>query len=363
MASETTVNDAILQPFLMAQDLAESQRQLIILLSEHAEPRMRGVIAACLSSALRGQEHSPDFEDLYSETKTRLVTYLHDLKSGLTAAPCRDFEAYVATIAHNACHDYSRQMYPQRARLRKKIRDLLHAHPKFALWRSQDEKRGEWLCGFDSWQGRRNSSSTAAWLSSFSENPATRTEALSSGGDIQWMKMADLLSAIFKDVGEPIRLTDVVNLVSDIRAIKDLPVASFDADGSSLSALLPDSKPRIDSVLEMRAPLKCYWQSLRQLPRDQFRVYLLYARDTSGEDLINLLLDAEITTKTEVARLLGLTRDRFLDLRWNRLPLDIKDISNELGITIDRVYKLRFWAGKRLDSLLAEINSGTNLPK
>ena len=46
MPPDTSVNDAILQPFLMAQDFVESQRELMILLSEHAEARIRGIIMA-----------------------------------------------------------------------------------------------------------------------------------------------------------------------------------------------------------------------------------------------------------------------------------------------------------------------------
>jgi DNA-directed RNA polymerase specialized sigma24 family protein len=86
----------------------------MILLSEHAEARMRGIILARLRSYFSSQEQSEDFEDLFSESKTRLLTYLYELKEGLRTTPCEDFRAYVAAIAHNACHDHFRQMYPAR---------------------------------------------------------------------------------------------------------------------------------------------------------------------------------------------------------------------------------------------------------
>src|SRR5436190_16955229 len=202
MPSDVTVNDVILQPFLMAQDSAASQRQLMILLSEHAEARMRWIILARLRSYFSSQEQSEDLEDLFGESKTRLLTYLYELKEGLRTTPCEDFRAYVAAITHNACHDHFRQMYPARIRLIKKIRDLLQAHPNFALWKPKDQNKCEWLCGLHCWQGQSTSVISTAWVRHFYENTEMVIEALSSGGDIQSLGTDDLLASIFKEIGE-----------------------------------------------------------------------------------------------------------------------------------------------------------------
>ena len=68
-----------------------------------------------------------------------------------------------------------------------------------------------------------------------------------------------------------------------------------------------------------------------------------------------MFLAAEIATEAEIAVLLRMRMDQFRDLRLTRLPLDNEAISKELGVTLERVYNLRFKAGKRLKSLLAEI--------
>lgn len=353
MPSDATVNDVILQPFLLARDFAESQRQLVILLSEHAEARMRGIIMSRLCSYPSSQEHIAESEDVYSEAKTRLLTYLCDLKAGKRNTPCEDFTGYVATIAHNTCHDHFRQAHPARSRLQKKIRDLLNAHSNFGMWKSQDQKKGEWLCGFHGWQGRRSSSISTAWLQRFYERPATVTEILAPGDDIQWMEIHDLLAAIFTDVGEPISLNHLINVVSDIKGVKDAPVACLDGNGATLSLRLMDSRLRVDSVLEIREPLTRVWKGLCELPRDQFKAYLLHAQDSSEEPLISLFLDAEITTESEIAGLLEMTIDQFRDLCVNRLPMDISTVSRELGVKVERVYKLRCQAGKRLKKLLS----------
>src|SRR5262249_39019547 len=109
---------------------------------------------------------------------------------------------------------------------------------------------------------------------------------------------------------------------------------------------------RIDSLLEMRERLVRVWKALREMPRADVKAYLLSARDTSGEDLINLFLHVEATTEDEVASLLELSLEEFTDLRLNRLPLEISETAEQLGMTPDRVYKRRYRIGKRLKAAL-----------
>jgi RNA polymerase sigma factor (sigma-70 family) len=354
MRFRKSLNDPILDPFLTSRDVWQSERHLARLLEDHAESRIKGIIMARLHSYFKSYERHPDYEDLYSEVKTKIVTFLKELKEDPAARPCKDFRGYVAAITHNACHDYLRHMYPARTRLYKQVRDLLNAHPDFAIWRRKDEKgRNDWVCGFAQWQSVKLTSKAADWAQRFYENPSYMSETISEGRDIQLMELDDLLAAIFNQVGESISIEDVVSIIADIKGIKDLPSISFDSAEGSLAEDLSDSRLRIDSILEMREPLKLFWEALRQLPSEEFRVYILYASDTSGEDLITLFLAARIVTETEIVHLLGISIDQFRDLWLNRLPLDNESIAKELGIKIERVYKLRFQAGKRLKALLS----------
>jgi DNA-directed RNA polymerase specialized sigma24 family protein len=150
MRFRKSANDPLLKGFLSAKDSLESERQLATLLADHAEARIKKIIMARLHSYFGSYERHPDFEDLCSEVKTRVITYLEELKAEPTAQPCRNFRGYVAAIAYNVCNDYLRQMYPARTRLYKQVRDLLRAHPDFAIWRTRDE---DWSCGFSSWHG------------------------------------------------------------------------------------------------------------------------------------------------------------------------------------------------------------------
>jgi RNA polymerase sigma factor (sigma-70 family) len=347
-------NDPLLKRFLSAKPGAESERELAILLAEHAEARIKTIIMSRLHSSFHNYERHPDFEDLYSEVNTKLVTYLEELKAAPKARPCKDFRGYVAAIAHNACNDYLRQLYPARTRLFKQVRDLLHAHPDFAIWRTKGENnRSDWICGFDSWQGDKSTSRSTAWLHRFYENPEALIEGLAQGTDVHLMELDDLLAAILNQVGEPISVDDVVSVIAEVKGIKDLPAISFDSDEQDLAQNLSDSRIRIDTILEMREPLKLIWEALRQLPRDEFKVYMLYAQDTTGEDLITLFLAVKIVTASQIAEQLDLSMDQFQDLLLTRLPLDNESIAKELGIKVERVYKLRFQAGKRLKVLLS----------
>jgi hypothetical protein len=350
-----STNDAILHPFLSARDAAESEGHLAILISKHAEPLSRYIIMSRLHSYFGNYDRHPDFEDLYSDVKTRLVTYLEELKAGRTAGPCKDIRSYVAGIAHNACNNYLREIYPARTRLHKQVRDLLGAHPDFAIWKQRDETdRTYWACGFDCWQGDPCTSKAEDWEQQFYENPGAIAESLAGGNDLQLMDLDDLLVAIFNQVEGPIALDTVVSIIADIRGIKDMPTVSFDNDEDDLARNLSDSNLRIDTVLEMREPLKLFWEGLCQLPRKQFKAYILYARDSSGEDLISLFISAKIATEAEIAQLLDLPLEEFRDLWLKRLPLDNETIAREIGVKLKRVYKLRSLAGNRLRKFLSE---------
>lgn len=224
---------------------------------------------ARLHSYFGSYERHPDFEDLCSEVKTRAITYLEELKAEPTAQPCRDFRGYVAAIAYNVCNDYLRQMYPARTRLYKQVRDLLHAHPDFAIWRTRDEtNRNDWSCGFSSWHEVESTTEATAWLQRFYKNPRAVIETLAQGTDIQAAELDDLLALIFNHIKEPIGMDDLVSVVAEIKGVKDLPAISFDSKEEALTQTLSDSKILIDTILEMREPLKTIWEALCQLPRD-----------------------------------------------------------------------------------------------
>jgi len=352
MQFRRTKNDAILQPFLLARDDAESEKQLAVLLEQHSEEMIKSIIMGRLRSDFFNYTRHPYFEDLYNEALMKVVAYLRELKSNRDAQPCRDFRGYVATITHNICNDYLREMYPARTRLYGRLRHLLNTNPDFAIWKSNEEDRGNWVCGFENWKEKKSASGAQDWFESYSQTPGAFFESLELDQSAYQTELDDLLAAIFNYVGGPVKVDEIVSVIADIKGIRDMPQTNINDLAYERLQGMSESSLRIDEMLEMRATLRLFWEKLCLLPREEFKVYTLYARDTSGEDIITLFLAARIATESEIAEQLEMSMEQVRDLWLNRLPLDNDSIARELGIKVERVYKLRCQAGKRMKTFL-----------
>jgi RNA polymerase sigma factor (sigma-70 family) len=346
-----STNDVILRPYLAAQEGAESERQLIILLSEHAAPLIKSIIMARLHSDFRNTARHPDFEDLFSEVKTKLVAYLGELKANSAAEPCKDFRSYVARIAHNACHDRLRQMYPARNRLAKQLRDFLEHHPDFDLWKGQ---QAGWLCGFARWKQKQSTSRLVGRLAHFYTDRESVIRAMAPDVDIRTLDLGELMSAIFNQLREPIGFDDLVSIVAEIRGVKDEPAISIDDDSNRLAQELLDSTIRIDYQLELRQELNALWNHLCRLPSKELKAYLLNAQTEAGEDLITLFLAVKVVNQTQLAGLLNMSIKDFDDL-MRRLPLSNESIAAELGATRAQVYRWRYKAREGIEGYISEL--------
>src|SRR5690348_9874403 len=113
------------------------------LLVRHAAPLCRSVIRTRRFSL---QENS----DIESEVMLRIVARLRSAKSG-DEPPLDDFRKYVLTVAYSACHALQRRYYPERARLKNRIRYLAGHDARFAIWTQQDRV---WVVGLRAHEGR-----------------------------------------------------------------------------------------------------------------------------------------------------------------------------------------------------------------
>src|SRR5262249_4314697 len=152
------------------------------------------------------------------EVIVRLVKRLRELKSRPDHNPVSNLRGYVTTMAQNACDEYLRYKYPERHRLKNRLRYMVTHINGLELWETDDRR---WVCGFSEWR-RAGLHPPGGWspdrlLDGIDD---FRSQVL-AGMDPIRMNPGDLLAAIFDRIGRPIEFDDLVSVLADLWAIKD----------------------------------------------------------------------------------------------------------------------------------------------
>lgn len=337
--------DALLQAFLRETDEAECSRLLERLICEHAQPVVSQIIGSRLQGIVNGAHGSremSDAEDIRSEVLTQLIKRLLILKSDVGSNPIDDFLGYAAVVAFNACHRYVRQKHPQRQRLKHNIIYILTHQQGLALWQNET---GEWLCGFEDW---RHPAASIIGTAVSDGSSALRQEPGLSARE----RVVDMLVSAFNDLGRPVRLADLIDIVAkesiveDRTAERDRSSAESDRD-----AYTPDY---MAGIAGQGYYLRQVWEEICLLPLDQRRALLLNLRDSQGNDLTATFAHLSIAGIRQVADVLAIPATEFAEL-WNELPLDDNAIARRLGVTRQRVISLRQSARRRLSRRLKDL--------
>jgi hypothetical protein len=156
------------------------------------------------------------------------------------------------------------------------------------------------------------------------------------------MHPADLLTAIFDWVGDPVRFEDLINIVAQLWGIKDEveETDSYPDEHSTAHDRLVCSHGDITSEVDQRIYLQRIWTEIGQLPPRQRSALLLNLTDTVGEGVIALLPVIGVATFHEIAETLGMSAEQLGDL-WNDLPLDDAAIAALLSVTRQQIINLR----------------------
>jgi len=340
-------SDELLLPYLRAARGAESEHLLSRLLAEHAEPLIKTIIGNKLGIYVTGtlNRESNDTEDVHSEAVTHLLARLDDCKSNPQGNAIGDFRSYVAVTTYNACHAYLRQKYPQRWRLKNRLRYLLTHRQEFALWEIEAHL---WLCGHVTWHGQNIEAGYREKLQLLREDSQVLMRAGNLSGSVQQVNLADLLSAIFRWLGTPAELDELVSTIADLQEVKDqvvLTVAGEERFGDSQIQLI-DSRASLATEVEQRLFLRRLWAEICELPVPQRVALLLNLRDTHGS-VIMLLPLTGVASLRQIADALSIAAGEFA-LMWNELPLDDNAIAAHLGVTRQQVINLRKSARERL---------------
>lgn len=311
--------DQALASFLAAPDQGGADEVLGELLTRHAAPVIRRVIARRLG---RG---CPEEDDLTSLVLLQLMLRMRDAKADASLGAIDAFASYVATAAHHACDHHLRRRHPARWRLRNRLRYALDHDASLAAWKTPD---GRWLCGLSRWRGRTDTGSPP---------PA---EALTAPKRVD---AHHLLAQTFDRSDGPLELGIVVDLAASLWRV---PLVELD-DARVIEAIR-DPKSAVDVEMEQRERAGRAWTHICELPVRQRQALLLNLKG----DAMNLFVITGVASLRAIAGALDM-RVETLAALWHELPLGDTALALRLACTRQQVINLRMAARKRLANRLA----------
>jgi hypothetical protein len=338
--------DPALLPFLTAADETLAECQLGQLVAESTltiSNIVRGKLRVSLDPR-DGSFENQDALEVISDVQTLLFAELRRLKNGSDERRIRDFHGYLAVVTYHACYQHLRRKYPERWRLKNRLRYLLTHRPSLTLWRSDE---GQLLCDFTARDHAAMLSPSTPSNQLLETLPESLRKRLSTQ-DPQPGPLTELLIYILEKSDGPIALDDLVNIVADVCHIE-----SHDARVERIEDVIErrfvPADPQVDmaTALEQRFHLTQLWHEIRELPLRHRAAILLNLRDGQGRGVITLLPVTRVATIREIAEALEFSLEDFASV-WNELPWDDHRIAQHLGLTRQQVINLRHSARSRL---------------
>ncbi len=327
----TTPVDDLLKQYMECGHPDRAEALLGELVVEHAQPGIRKVVRYKL--AFQGQREAQDIDDVAGDVVLELIGRLRAMRAGGTAEAIGSFAGYAAVAAYHACNEYLRRKYPNRHRLKTRLRYLMNNESRFAIW---ENASSDWVCGFRKWQADGIAPATSDLVSQW-------REALSDlpRGQIA-MHPADLLAAIFGRFQGPLEFDELVGIVGYFWGIDDPAPAP---EKSAREVESNDFDPGMR--MELRQWLSELWTQIRELPRAQRVALLLNLRAADSAPAVTLLPIIGVASVRNIAETLEFSAEAFAAL-WKSLPLEDLAIAELLGVTRQQVINLRKSARERL---------------
>ncbi len=321
MFSTESIHDAdeYLRRFLQSSDLKESNALLERLLTEFAQPHIRRIARHKLSFI--GSSEHQDTDDLIAEVLSDLLRRLREMKLSNDFTPIKDFAAYTAGATYRAFNDYLRRKYPQRHRLKARLRYVLTTNPQFCLW---EDRSGIWICGYRKWEG------SAA---------VDMPDASDVSDRLIYSAAEKTLAEIFDLAQGPLEFDSAVGFIAEVKGLLETPEVPIRTLGSENDDTL--------NRLQQREWLCRLWTEISTLPLPQRKALLLNLRSADGDSALPLFPIAGVATVRQIAELLEIEALQFAEI-WNRLPLDDLSIASSLGLARQQVINLRKSARERL---------------
>ena len=314
--------DTLVAQWLKETDPERARLLMEALIGDFADPLIRRIVKFKLSA-----RQQADVDDVCGNALFNLVARLDRLKRGDSEGGVRNFSAYAAVTAYNACNEYFRARRPAWFSVSMKLRYLATHAPKFAIWETLD---GQEVCGFARDRGR-----TAV------ANRATAPEAGSQ------LPFPGVIEAILTAARGPMVFEELVDSATEWSGAREGAAPRLEQ--------LPDPRPAADTRLADRNYISHLWEEICQLSLDHRKALLLNLNDSAGGD-IQLFDWLGVAGVAQIARALDMDPLKFAEL-WKELPLDDTRIAQELGLSRQDVVNRRSAARKRLIRRMKELES------
>lgn len=322
-SQHVAANDPLLRDLIEARSEAERRDAI-----ERAIAEAKPVIASVLARNRSGAFRRDDFDDVASTVMMRLVRRLQLVPTDVSFA-IANLKEFTARLSYNAVYELLRRRFPQRTRLKNRLRYVLAHDDRFASWLLNDES----VAGLRGWQ-HRSDVATAAVL------PIHEADARMLDED----HTGDAVEAVLQRFGKPLLLNDLTDILAALWGTSDV---------------LPDDVPEaLDTStpadhFETREQLGTVWREVSELPPQQRVALLLNLRDSDGMNALALFVLLNVAPLDDIAAALEMTTARLVAM-WNELPLDDLTIASILGKSRQQVINLRKSARERLARRLAK---------
>jgi len=323
----------LFERYLAATEAGDTPEGLLdTLLTDCAQPILHRVVRSRLGSL-----YTPvDAAELAGEAMVELLGRLRALRERGAPAADLPFDALAAGVAANTVHRFFARRFPERNRLRKRLRYVIETGGRFRLWTGAD---GAAICGLAGSPSNEGPLVDAAGIQRAIDRLRKRP--------LPAHPLAPLVLEILRTLARPIDLSRLTTLVADLTGIEEPSwVQAVFGDEEDNAGLPADPAPSAALRLEVRQRLERLWPEVLLLPTRHRQALLLSSRAPDGAALW-LAVDLGIASFAEVAGALEISPQALSEL-WNRLPLEDLEIATRLGLDRQQVINLRCTARERL---------------
>jgi hypothetical protein len=330
-AMPTASVDALVARYLECTDPQKAEALLEELVVEHAQPGILKVVRYKL--AHQGRNETQDIEDVAAEVVVELIARLRAMQEAGNEAAIGSFSGYAAVAAYHACNEYLRRKYPNRHRLKNRLRYLLSNDKTIGIWESEG---GDSMCGRREWQAAGTAAASSERVSRWRDLLGDLPHGQSA------LHPAELLGRIFDRFLGPIAFDELVDMVAWLWGVED-PAAVSESAARQIDS--GESNP--GHRMELAQWLGKLWAEIRELPRPQRVALLLNLRSGPAAPAAALLPVTGTATIAEIAETLGFSMEEFAPI-WRALPMEDLAIAERLGVRRQQVINLRKSARERL---------------